>query len=118
MVIAFMPFSSAIFANSTATMLLSSQPFLIFSVTGTWEFLTTASIISPASSRFNNSLLPSPFFTTFGAGHPIFISIIGDVLLSSFAANDIASISFPNIWAATGICSFSVFNNSFVFSSL
>ena len=66
-------------------------------LTGTVEFFTTTSIILFAFSKSVNSLLPSPFFTTFGAGHPMFISIISAKLLIYFAPYAIASSSLPNI---------------------
>ena len=59
-----------------ATILFLSHPFLIFTVTGFVEFSTTFFTICSTNSKFNSSLLPSPFFTTFGAGHPIFTSKI------------------------------------------
>ena len=112
------PASSIIFAASTATTFSKSQPFRIFTVTGTFEFLTTAFTISFTSSKFNNNLLPSPFFTTFGAGHPIFISIISAMLLTYPAAYSIACMSLPNICIAFGPSCLHTFNNFLVFSSL
>ena len=78
--IADIPFFSAICATLVATICSLSHPFLIFNVTGTLAFFTTAFINFSAFSKSNKSLLPSPFFTTFGAGHPIFISIISAIL--------------------------------------
>ena len=85
-VIADTPAFSAICANSIATILLQSQPFLIFRVTGLVEFFTTAFITFSAFFMSNNNLLPSPFFTTFGAGHPILISTMSAILLTYFEA--------------------------------
>ena len=82
---------------SVATICSLSHPFLNFSVTGTFEFFTTVSSMSFAFSRSNRSLLPSPFFTTFGAGHPIFISIISAKFDTYFVAYSKASKSEPNI---------------------
>ena len=116
-VIADTPAFSAICANSTATILFVSQPFLNFSVTGLVEFFTTAFITFSAFSISNNSLLPSPFFTTFGAGHPIFISTISASSLTYLAAYPIVSSSLPNICMLIGLFSPSVFINNLVFES-
>ena len=117
-VIAEIPFFSAICANSHATICSLSQPFLNFKVTGTLDFSTTAFIIFSAFSKSSNNLLPSPFFTTLGAGHPIFISRISANLLTYWAAYFIDSMSLPNICIDIGLFSSVVSNNNFVLSSL
>ena len=99
-------------------MLSASQPVLILTVTGTLEFATAVSIICFTSSKFNNNLLPSPFFTTFGAGHPMLISTISANSLTYLLAYAIASTSLPNICTANGFSLSQVFSNNFVFSSL
>ena len=76
-------------------MLFLSQPFLNFTVTGTLEFFTTVLIKVCALFKSNNNLLPSPFFTTFGAGHPIFISIISANSLIYLAEYAKLSSSLP-----------------------
>ena len=48
-------------------------------------------------SKSNNNLLPSPFFTTLGAGQPIFISIISAYFDIYSAAYPIDCTSLPNI---------------------
>ena len=69
------------------------------------------------NSRFNKSLLPSPFFTTFGAGHPIFISIISAYFCTFFAVSAITIGSLPKICIAIGLSSPSVLIILSVFSS-
>ena len=116
-VIADTPACSAILANSVATICSQSQPFLIFNVTGLVEFFTTAFITFSACSMSSKSLLPSPFFTTLGAGHPMFISTISANFDTYFAAYPIVSSSLPNICILIGLFSPSVFISSFVFES-
>ena len=96
-VIILAPDFSIILAASTATTLSSFQPFLIFTLTGTFEDFTTSVTISSTLGKSNKSLLPSPFFITFGAGHPIFISNISANPLTYSAATFKDSTSLPNI---------------------
>ena len=66
---------SAIRANSTALTLWSLKPFRNFTVTGFLTAFTMA--VSTASARFISFIRaePSPLFTIFGTGQPMFTSI-------------------------------------------
>ena len=99
-------------------MFSSFQPFLIFTVTGLLVLFTTSSTICPINTKLSNSLLPSPFFTTFGAGHPILMSIMSAYFSTILVACPIIIGSLPNICIAIGL--FSSFNtkNCSVFLSL
>ena len=84
MVMADAPLLSAILASLTATIWSLSHPILILTVTGTSLAFVTASIMLPAKFKSHINLLPSPFFTTFGAGQPMLISTISAILLTLF----------------------------------
>ncbi len=91
------PACSIIFATSCDTSFVLLKPFLIFTLTGLLDAFTTSSTILPIKSKFCNNLLPSPFFTIFGAGHPMFISTISKFLLNLLVAYVKDSISLPKI---------------------
>ena len=80
-------------------MLCSSHPFLNLTVTGSLVAAFTLFTISYASFGSFIRAEPSPAFTTLGAGHPIFISIISNLLSSVnvLAASAIKPGSLPNI---------------------
>ena len=107
------------YANSAAFTLLSSQPFLIFTVTGTFASDTAAFTISADNSVFFINAAPEPFPATFGTGQPIFISMIsGLYLLIIFTAFFINSGSLPNSCSAHGLSFSVILQSSSVFLSL
>ena len=78
----------------------SSHPNLNFTDTGFSDASTTDFKTLPACSKSFIKADPSPFFTIFGAGQPIFISIILIFLFSFIyflTTSDIIYGSFPNI---------------------
>ncbi len=85
-------------------------------VTGFFCASASARTIFPTSSGVFVSALPSPFFTIFGAGHPIFTSITSIGYPSIFRA--IApriSGSEPKSCTAAGLSSAATRSNSVVF---
>ena len=94
------PAASTTLAISIALILLSSQPLLIFTVTGILTAFTTASTISFTLAGFFKRALPAcDFIATLGTGHPMFISIISGFISfsTSFAALINEFLSLPNI---------------------
>ena len=92
---------------SGALILFSSQPFRIFTVTGTFTAFLTAFTIFPQSSGVFIKTEPPPLLFTLGAGHPIFMSIMSGLYFNAkVAARAIISGLSPKIWIAQG-CSFS-----------
>ena len=97
-------------------MQVSSNPVLIFTVTGLSTAFAIASTIFPTSRGFLSSADPSPLLTTLGTGHPILTSIISKSLSASLLAmSAIICGSEPNNCTAIGLSFLSVFNNSSVF---
>ena len=83
MVIAEAPALSTTLAISMALIFFSSQPLLIFTVTGIGTDATTASTISfTFFGLFNRAEPACDLIATFGTGHPILISIISGRIFS------------------------------------
>ena len=98
------PTLSSSTASSGALMLPLSQPRRIFTVTGTFTALTTASAMRAAFSGSRISAEPSPLLTTLPTGQPMLMSRMSAPLASMAicAASAMQTGSLPKIWACIG----------------
>ena len=98
MVIALAPAFSAILVISTALILSSSQPALIFTVTGILTAELILDKISPINSGYFKRPEPLPSLVTLSTGHPQFKSIVSNPKSSIIFAESLVILTFePHI---------------------